>query len=43
MAGLPPRPKRPPKPATPRELRDAIGTKALELGFDAVAFAPAQL
>jgi len=43
MAGLPPRPKRPPKPATPRELRDAIAAKALELGFDAVAFAPAQL
>jgi epoxyqueuosine reductase len=43
MAKLPPRPKRPPKPATPRELRDAIAAKALELGFDAVAFAPAQL
>ena len=43
MAKLPPRPKRPPKQATPRELRDAIAAKALELGFDAVAFAPAQL
>ena len=43
MAKLPPRPKRPPKPATPRALRDAIAAKALELGFDAVAFAPAQL
>jgi len=43
MAKRPPRPKRPPKPATPRELRDAIAAKALELGFDAVAFAPAQL
>jgi epoxyqueuosine reductase len=43
VAKLPPRPKRPPKPATPRELRDAIAAKALELGFDAVAFAPAQL
>jgi len=43
MAGLPPRPKRPPKQATPRELRDAISAKALQLGFDAVAFAPAQL
>ncbi len=43
MAKLPPRPKRPPKPATARELRDAIAAKALELGFDAVAFAPAQL
>ncbi len=43
MAKLPPRPKRPPKPATPRELREAIAAKALELGFDAVAFAPAQL
>ena len=43
MAKLPPRPKRPPKPATARELRDAIAAKALDLGFDAVAFAPAQL
>ena len=43
MAKLPPRPKRPPKQATARELRDAIAAKALELGFDAVAFAPAQL
>jgi epoxyqueuosine reductase len=43
MAKLPPRPKRPPKQATPRELREAIAAKALELGFDAVAFAPAQL
>ena len=43
MAKLPPRPKRPPKKATARELRDAIAAKALELGFDAVGFAPAQL
>ena len=43
MAKLPPRPKRPPKQATARELRDAIAAKALELGFDAVGFAPAQL
>lgn len=43
MAKLPPRPKRPPKKADARELRDAIAAKALELGFDAVGFAPAQL
>ena len=43
MAKLPPRPKRPPKKANARELRDAIAAKALELGFDAVGFAPAQL
>lgn len=43
MAKLPPRPKRPPKQASAAELRDAIAAKALELGFDAVAFAPAQL
>lgn len=43
MAKLPPRPKRPPKKATACELRDAIAAKALELGFDAVGFAPAQL
>jgi hypothetical protein len=34
MAKLPPRPKRPPKQATARELRDAIAAKALELKYD---------
>jgi epoxyqueuosine reductase len=43
MARTPPVPKRPPKPATPAELRDAIRAEALRLGFDAVGFAPAQL
>jgi epoxyqueuosine reductase len=43
MARLPPTPTRPPKPATPRELRDAIRDHALKLGFDAVGFAPARL
>jgi len=43
MARTPPVPKRPPKPATPVELRDAIRREALRLGFDAVGFAPANL
>jgi epoxyqueuosine reductase len=43
MARVPPTPKRPPKPATPAELRDAIRAEALRLGFDAVGFAPANL
>ena len=43
MSKRPPTPKRPPKPATPAELRDVIRKKALELGFDAVGFAPASL
>ena len=43
MARLPPTPKRPPKPATPLELRDAIRDEALRLGFDAVGFAAATL
>jgi epoxyqueuosine reductase len=43
MARTPPVPKRPAKPATPAELRDAIRTEALRLGFDAVGFAPATL
>ncbi len=43
MARTPPVPKRPPKPATPAELRDAIRVEALRLGFDAVGFAPANL
>ncbi len=43
VARLPPTPKRPPKPATPRELRDAIRDEALRLGFDAVGFAAATL
>ena len=43
MARLPPTPKRPPKPATPLELRDAIRDEALRLGFDAVGFASATL
>jgi len=41
MARTPPVPKRPAKPATPAELRDAIRDEALRLGFDAVGFAPA--
>jgi len=43
MARTPPVPKRPPQPATPVELRDAIRAEALRLGFDAVGFAPAHL
>jgi epoxyqueuosine reductase len=43
MTRTPPVPKRPPKPATPRELRDAIRAEALRLGFDAIGFAPANL
>src|SRR5678816_1408962 len=43
MARTPPVPKRPPRPADPAELRDAIRTEALRLGFDAVGFAPATL
>ena len=43
MARTPPVPKRPPKPAGPAELRDAIRSEALRLGFDAVGFAPATL
>ncbi|HTE35262.1 MAG TPA: tRNA epoxyqueuosine(34) reductase QueG [Reyranella sp.] len=43
MARTPPVPKRPPKRATPAELRDAIRDEALRLGFDAVGFAPASL
>lgn len=43
MSRLPPTPKRAPRPATPVELRDAIRTEALRLGFDAVGFAPAIL
>src|SRR6266404_6525054 len=43
MSRPPPVPKRPPRPATPAELRDAIRDQALRLGFDAVGFAPARL
>ncbi|MBS0549480.1 MAG: tRNA epoxyqueuosine(34) reductase QueG [Proteobacteria bacterium] len=43
MARTPPRPKRPPRKASPAELRDAIRDHALALGFDAVGFAPATL
>jgi epoxyqueuosine reductase len=43
MSRPPPIPKRPPRPATPAELRDAIRDEALRLGFDAVGFAPARL
>ena len=43
MARTPPVPKRPPRHATPAELRDAIRDEALRLGFDAVGFAPASL
>ena len=43
MARVPPTPKRPPRPATPQELRDAIRDEALRLGFDAVGFAEATL
>ncbi|MDP1753465.1 MAG: tRNA epoxyqueuosine(34) reductase QueG [Reyranella sp.] len=40
---MPPTPKRPPRKATPLELRDAIRDEALRLGFDAVGFASATL
>ncbi|MBI3197860.1 MAG: tRNA epoxyqueuosine(34) reductase QueG [Rhodospirillales bacterium] len=43
MARLPPTPKRPPRQATPSELRDVIRDEALRLGFDAVGFAAATL
>jgi len=43
MSRPPPTPKRPPRPATPAELRQAIRDEALRLGFDAVGFAPAAL
>ncbi|WP_421996960.1 tRNA epoxyqueuosine(34) reductase QueG [Reyranella sp.] len=43
MTRLPPVPKRPPRPATPAALRQAIRDEALRLGFDAVGFAPAAL
>jgi len=43
VARLPPTPKRPPRQATPLELRDAIRDEALRLGFDAVGFAAATL
>jgi len=43
MSRHPPTPKRPPRPASPAELRDAIRDQALRLGFDAVGFAPARL
>ena len=43
MSRPPPEPKRPPRPASPAELRDAIRDEALRLGFDAVGFAPASL
>jgi epoxyqueuosine reductase len=43
MSRQPPVPKRSPRRATPAALRDAIRDKALQLGFDAVGFAPAGL
>ena len=43
MSRQPPVPKRPPRKASPAELRDAIRAEALRLGFDAVGFAPATL
>jgi epoxyqueuosine reductase len=43
MSRHPPTPKRAPRPASARELRDAIRDEALRLGFDAVGFAPATL
>jgi epoxyqueuosine reductase len=43
VARIPPTPKRPPRQATPLELRDAIRDEALRLGFDAVGFADATL
>ncbi|MBS0517228.1 MAG: tRNA epoxyqueuosine(34) reductase QueG [Proteobacteria bacterium] len=41
MGGRPPTPKRPPRPASPAALREAIREEALRLGFDAIGFAPA--
>jgi epoxyqueuosine reductase len=41
MSRLPPVPKRPPRKATARGLRQAIRDEALRLGFDGVGFAPA--
>src|SRR5262245_41105885 len=43
MSRKPPVPKRPPKTASPAELRDAIRDEALRLAFDARGFAPAAL
>jgi epoxyqueuosine reductase len=43
MTRQPPVPKRPPRRATPAELRDRIRAEAMRLGFDAVGFAPAVL
>ena len=43
MSRNPPRPKRPPKQATPAQLRDALRDAALTLGVEAVGFAPANL
>jgi epoxyqueuosine reductase len=43
MSRKPPVPKRPPRKASPIELRDAIRREALRLGFDAVGFARASL
>ena len=43
MSRSPPTPRRPPRPAAPAGLRDAIRAEALRLGFDAVGFAPAVL
>ncbi|HEY6983330.1 tRNA epoxyqueuosine(34) reductase QueG [Reyranella sp.] len=43
MSRRPPVPKRPPKVASPGELREVIRGEALRLGFDAVGFAPASL
>jgi epoxyqueuosine reductase len=43
MSRRPPAPKRPPKPASAAELRDAIRAEALRLGFDDVGFARANL
>jgi epoxyqueuosine reductase len=43
MTRQPPTPKRPPRRATPAQLRDAIRDEALRLGFDAVGFAAANL
>ncbi len=43
MSRRPPVPKRPPRKASPAELREAIRAEALRLGFDAVGFAPAKL
>ena len=43
MSRRPPVPKRPPRKASPAELRELIRAEALRLGFDAVGFAPASL